>query len=494
MKYIKIIGFGMSLDTLTAEGLRAIETADAIIGAARLTKMLGMVGKPLFTEYEPNKIADIVRGNMQTRFAVLVSGDCSFYSAAGTIAEALKGSDKAAEMLKGHDDTTGGATKTPLSCSSTANSMTDAPESCCVEFIPGVSSFAYFFAKLGRVYEDAALVSLHGREANIVDTVRRNCLTFVLMSGNIGEIAERLTTFDFGELTVYIGENLGAADELIVTSRLSEILSLNIGKLAVLLIENPNADDRVRFGIPDDEFIRNIPEQKDNTSVTKGILNGESVCGVTARIIPMTKAEVRAVIMSKLAVKPNALCWDIGCGTGSVTAELALAAYKGKVYALDKNERAVSLTKQNCLKFQVGNVTVIQGEAPDALKTLPKPDAVFIGGNGGNLRDIINAVCGVRQERTSNTNAARHEMTDSVNDTQSGMTGNTNDTKQEISSNTNDNISRLVITAVTAESAYIACETLKVLNKPCVAARISVERGVDILKAENSVVVIWTEF
>jgi precorrin-6Y C5,15-methyltransferase (decarboxylating) len=106
----------------------------------------------------------------------------------------------------------------------------------------------------------------------------------------------------------------------------------------------------------------------------------------------MTKSEIRAVVMSKLALPPDSICADIGAGTGSVSVEMALAAYNGKVFAVEREQAAAELIRQNCRKFQVGNVAVIEGEAPAMLETLPPLDAAFIGGSGGHLADIMKAV------------------------------------------------------------------------------------------------------
>lgn len=93
--------------------------------------------------------------------------------------------------------------------------------------------------------------------------------------------------------------------------------------------------------------------------------------------------------LSKLGLAPDAVCWDIGCGTGSVTVELALSAYRGRVYAVDRSAAAVYLTRRNCAAFRIGNVKVVSGLAPDVFAALPPPDGAFIGGSGGKMRDII---------------------------------------------------------------------------------------------------------
>ena len=352
MKQVTIVGLGMSADTLTAEGLRAVEQADVLIGASRLIAQFERLGKPSFAEYTPEKVACVVNGHGNARFCVLVSGDTGFYSAAEGLCNALK------------------------DCSPT--------------LIPGVSSLSYFFARLMRPWQDAAVISCHGRRANLVDAVRRNRLTFALTGGNMAALADDLANAGFGELTAYIGENLGFPQERILTLPVSGISASQIDSLAVLLVENPGYDRRVRFGIPDGEFIR-----------------GDA---------PMTKAEVRAVTMSRLAVIPEAVCWDIGAGTGSVAVEAALAAYEGQVYALDKNEEALRLVQANCRAFHIGNVTPVLGEAPEALEKLPAPDAAFIGGSSGRLREIFDVLLmknpGVRIAVNAVTLETVHEATE----------------------------------------------------------------------------------
>ncbi len=108
--------------------------------------------------------------------------------------------------------------------------------------------------------------------------------------------------------------------------------------------------------------------------------------------VPMTKAEVRVVTLSRARIGENHVVWDIGAGTGSVSVEAGLAAVNGRVFAVEKNPEAAALIKQNIKAFGAGNITVCQGAAPAALHGLPEPDRVFIGGSGGNLDEIIRYV------------------------------------------------------------------------------------------------------
>lgn len=106
----------------------------------------------------------------------------------------------------------------------------------------------------------------------------------------------------------------------------------------------------------------------------------------------MTKEEVRALTVCRARLAPGQTVWDVGAGTGSLTVEAALFTPGGHVYAVERNHEGIPLIEENCRRFGVGNVTVLQGEAPGALLTLPAPDRVFIGGSGGRLNEIL-AVC-----------------------------------------------------------------------------------------------------
>jgi len=106
---------------------------------------------------------------------------------------------------------------------------------------------------------------------------------------------------------------------------------------------------------------------------------------------PMTKEEIRVLTLSKLRLTPFCRVLDIGAGTGSVSVECALLSPAGKVYAVEKNPEAVLLIKQNCEKFGVSNVEVLEGKAPACLHGLPPVDGVVIGGSGGNLQAITAA-------------------------------------------------------------------------------------------------------
>ncbi len=329
MKRITIIGMGLGIDSITAEAWKAVEQADVLLGAPRLLELCEDLAKPSYPYYLPGDVKSLIAQHDAQEFAVLVSGDVGFYSAAAGLIDTLTEYDL---------------------CS-----------------IPGISTVNAFFAKLKLPWQDAEFVSLHGRNMNIVDTVRRSRLTFCLTGNNAREIGSALCQAGLGHIKTHVGENLGTMNERVYEMIASDLIQGNFRALTVLLFINDEYDDSVPAGLPDSSFIR---------------LTG----------IPMTKSEMRALVLSKLNVHPGDICWDIGAGTGSVTVELALCAYRGSVYAVERREDAVSLIGQNCQTFHIGNVTTVCGQAPAVLDALPAPDAVFIGGSGGELPEIIAAV------------------------------------------------------------------------------------------------------
>jgi len=106
--------------------------------------------------------------------------------------------------------------------------------------------------------------------------------------------------------------------------------------------------------------------------------------------VPITKEEVRAIQISKARLLPGQTVLDIGCGSGSITVEAGLQVEStGKVIGIDIDPKAVELTKNNLEKFQVSNTTIILGDAKEKISDLVEVDAIFIGGTGGDTKDIL---------------------------------------------------------------------------------------------------------
>lgn len=118
---------------------------------------------------------------------------------------------------------------------------------------------------------------------------------------------------------------------------------------------------------------------------TAGIPDSEFIRGK----VPMTKEEVRALIVSKLRLKSNFNVLDIGAGTGSVTIEVAHQCKNGVVKAIERNPDGIDLIKKNAEKFDVNNIEIVEGKALEHLDDIEKFDRIFIGGSGGQLEDIL---------------------------------------------------------------------------------------------------------
>jgi precorrin-6Y C5,15-methyltransferase (decarboxylating) len=339
-KSIAITGTGLGPGTMTQEGWKALNEAEVWFGAKRVLKLFhGSVQeeKICFPFYAQDRIIEAIEGSPARRFAVLVSGDAGFYSAAQELYRALQ-------------------------------------HRYSVAIIPGISTVSAFFARLGLPWQDACFFSAHARDiTGLSALVRRNKRVFCITGGNTKEISALLEDAGLSSLTVHVGENLGSEKERIITTQVAGLGSLSLDSLSVLVFENDDPDDRIRFGIADEAFSR---------------LEG----------IPMTKAAVRALALSKLELRPDDTCYDIGAGTGSVSVEMALAAHKGQVFAVEKNPHALPLIHENRKKFKIANMSLICGEAPAALALLPQADAVFIGGSSGNIPEIIKMVSAKNSE------------------------------------------------------------------------------------------------
>ena len=106
--------------------------------------------------------------------------------------------------------------------------------------------------------------------------------------------------------------------------------------------------------------------------------------------VPITKEEVRTVQISKARLKPGQTVYDIGCGSGSISVEAALQVESsGKILAIDYDQNAVDLTKKNLEKFNLSNVSVILGNAKEKILELEEADAIFVGGTGGDTKEIV---------------------------------------------------------------------------------------------------------
>lgn len=233
-----------------------------------------------------------------------------------------------------------------------------------VEVVNGVSSLQYLCAKVGEGTEHIRIVSLHGRKVPFLGQVAYSSAVFFLTGGQIKaqDVCAHLAKNGLEFVRVTAGERLSLPEERICSGTALELAEKTFDDLTVLLVQNPSCTDP-SVPLPDSAFTRGS--------------------------VPMTKEEIRWVLVSKLGVRATDVVLDIGAGTGSVSVELARRARAGMVYAVERDADAVSLIKQNRKKHGAYNLQVVHGEAPACLKSLPVPDKAFIGGSGGNLCPVL---------------------------------------------------------------------------------------------------------
>lgn len=331
MKTCYLVGVGMgNPDTLTLAGQKAIAAAGQIVGAARMLAAFPDHPGQRKALIRAEDIAKAV-SDFPGDTAVLLSGDVGFYSGAAKLHALIKDVE--------------------------------------VEAIPGISSLSYFCARLHRSYQDVHVVSVHGREANVVGEIQSHQETFLLTGSNCtaAAVCQALTAAGLGKLQVFVGQRLSYPEERIVRGEAEALVDETFDDLAVMLVDNP-APLSWRCGAPS-LFDSQLHRGK----------------------VPMTKEAVRTLAVARMEVAPEHTVWDVGAGTGSVSCALAMAAFRGQVYAVEREVDAVALIEENRAAFGLSNLHVVLGEAPKALLDLPKPDRVFVGGSGGEMEEIFRA-------------------------------------------------------------------------------------------------------
>ncbi len=330
---VTLIGMGSGQpENLTLQGLAALRQADLILGARRLLAVLPAgCTENRAAAYRPDEVAELLQTSGAENAVLVYSGDTGFYSGASSMMEKLEALGVRARVL------------------------------------PGLSSIQLLAAALGRPWQGWNLVSAHGRTCDPVAECMQGRPTFFLTGGSEdpATLCAQLAAEGFGDVQAVVGQCLGTPEEKLFRGSVKELAAGRFNSLSVLLVEAAEVLPRRAPGLPDEAFER-----------------GD---------VPMTKQEVRAAVLAKLAVRPEDILWDVGAGTGSVSVELALAAPRGRVYAVECRPEGCALIKANREKFRTRNLVLVEGLAPAALSDLPAPDAVFIGGSKGSLAAIVDA-------------------------------------------------------------------------------------------------------
>ncbi len=334
MKQLIIIGGGGGTkDYLLPAAKKAIATADCVIASDRILHTLQIPDGESMGKL--SRFLDLLPSRLEKQsIALIVSGDPLLYSLYRTI----------------------------------KNKYPDLKP----EIIPGVSSLQILGSAFGLTMEQAAILSLHGRECSagkIAYAVSSHPITFFFCSEQQGvkEIAHALIAYQLTETELYFGSDLTASAQILKHGKPEQFLEIKNPALCVAAVKNPDPKPvSCPALLPDSAFLRNAS--------------------------PMTREEIRAVILSKLKLTPDAVIWDIGAGTGSISVECARMCPFGHVYAVEYKAAALEILQKNKNYFSLENLHICAGMASEQICALPDPECIFIGGSGGEFPELFRQI------------------------------------------------------------------------------------------------------
>lgn len=332
MKQVIVIGMGTGRADLAPRHREAINSADILVGAKRhLARFADHHGRKLEITSPVAEVIDQIRREMKDhRVVVLATGDPLFYGIGTTLAEKL-----------GEEY---------------------------VEILPNVSVMAEAFARIKKSWADAVVASLHGRDGEsglraalggfrpiFVFTDRRHTPAYA---------AEMAAGHAPGRWRVCVVSRLGETDESVewLTPQEASTRTFSEPNAVILWPETERRCWPV-LGGPDEDYAHD-----------QGMI---------------TKAEVRAVSIARLCLKPGSVMWDLGAGSGAVAVEASIFVTNGRIEAVEKNAQRVENIRQNIQQFGVPNIFVHQMQLPSGMDTLPDPDRIFIGGGGEAMPEIL---------------------------------------------------------------------------------------------------------
>jgi precorrin-6Y C5,15-methyltransferase (decarboxylating) len=240
-----------------------------------------------------------------------------------------------------------------------------------IEVIPHPSSVQVALARLGEPSDNVAILTALGRPLRPVLAAAMPLRRFVVLldlQHDAPTVARALLDAGMEDAEAAVCERLEGQDERIVRSTLHGIAESTFDPLSLLVVlRSPDEVARYRrSAIPDDEFAHRAGQ--------------------------ITKAEVRALAVAALRLRPSDTLWDVGAGSGSVGIEAALGLPRGAVYAVDQKIDQIECVHTNAVRFRTPQVEPVYGSAPEVFEDLPDPDAVFVGGGGTRLMAIVEAV------------------------------------------------------------------------------------------------------
>ena len=337
MEKVRVISAGPGGEGFLApEARKEIRRADIVYAAERHAHLVGSKRRPL----EPLESAlEEIRSQwaLGAKVAVMVSGDPALYSLLPALARSF-----------GREN---------------------------LMVTPGAGALQALCAALKEPWQDAAILSAHGRELSgsaLAHAVRTHERTFLFCDQRHDPawLCAALRDNGLSSVDIAVGERLTYQGGRVVSGPPEVVEGETFDPLCLTRVLNPCP-------------VKGLPDI--------GVADGEFLRGKT----PMTKKEVRALVVTALRLKPDSVVWDVGAGTGSVSVECARQCPEGHVFAIERDGEALSLIQQNAQKFFATNLSIVPGRAPEALSGLPSPTHIFLGGSGGGMGAILGHIEGL---------------------------------------------------------------------------------------------------
>jgi precorrin-6Y C5,15-methyltransferase (decarboxylating) len=335
MKPISIIGLGLSPEDLTASHIQRIKSADILIGGKRHLDFFKdtAVLKKEITKDLKGIIRYIKRHRHQKSIVVLASGDPLFFGIGDLMIKTL------------------------------------GPEH--LYIYPNISTVAAAFARIKQPWNDVSVISLHGKpsESKLLQTLHEKdqIAVFTDPQKNPAWLASLLIKKGLTDFDICVFEQLGTSREHFGWYSLDEASATQFAEPNLVVLKRIaytlEQYRQLHVGMPDNAYDHQ-----------RGMI---------------TKAEIRAVTLSKLRLTSGLTMWDLGAGSGSISIEASLFIKRGIIIAIEKSPFRIEQIKKNKSRFKVKNLTIIPAVLPDGLEDLPRPDRIFIGGGGKDLAKII---------------------------------------------------------------------------------------------------------
>ncbi|MCD6185229.1 MAG: precorrin-6y C5,15-methyltransferase (decarboxylating) subunit CbiE [Deltaproteobacteria bacterium] len=342
MKPIAIIGMGLSPDDLRARHLELIRHADILIGGKRhLDHFKDLNAQKKDITKNLKNIITFIKDKIENSptdlsIVVLASGDPLYFGIGSLLIRSI-----GADM---------------------------------VNIYPNITSVAAVFAYIKEPWHDVHVISMHGRDQKTALlsalATKEKIALFTDTNNNPAMVAKLLIENNRSDFKICVLEQLGTSSEHIEWYELTNAAKKTFSEPnMVVLKRNPanieaiDAEEKPYLGMPESSF-----DHQDGL---------------------ITKAEVRAVAISKLHLLPDSILWDLGAGSGSVSIESSCFITTDVIFAVEQHEKRIIQIQNNKKRYNVNNLEIIHTKLPQGLDSLLRPDRIFIGGGGRDLEKII---------------------------------------------------------------------------------------------------------